>query len=350
MMLLTAMLVNQPALVCCLMLLAPSAARQDDPAPSTGIDLRIDPLADLIGFARHLAERPANDDPPQLATAVDAVRNLNRGFGRSGFLAFGIIDCQLLPGDGVAAFAARLAQLPEEISLPGGAKAPVRVEAVRFGVALVQAEPWFLEEVWPDHRAELERTRARIDAAFVPHETACFDYMLQSLGIADPHVDIPLFLVRHAAWPGAYTYSDREDGAFCVVASDEQPDTRLFETMLHESTHALDVLADHRSGDAVDASVFARLRAGLEARALSAADRRFRDVPHTLMFVQAGETIRRLVDPDHVHYGDAAAYYPKVEPIAKVEREEWGRFLDGEISRDEALRRILDRLVPAEDG
>ena len=175
MMLLIAMLVNHPALLCCLMLPAPSAARQEDPAPSTGIDLRIDPLADLVGFARHLAERPAHDDPPQLATAVDAVRNLNRGFGRSGFLAFGIIDCQLLPGDGVAAFAARLAQLPEEISLPGGAKAPLRTEAARLGVALVQAESWFMEEVWPDHRAELERTRARIEAAFVPHETACFD-------------------------------------------------------------------------------------------------------------------------------------------------------------------------------
>lgn len=48
------------------------------------------------------------------------------------------------------------------------------------------------------------------------------------------------------------------------------------------------------------------MRQGLDAAGMPAGDRGHRDLPHTVMFVQAAETVRGTLDPEHVHYGEAA--------------------------------------------
>lgn len=68
------------------------------------------------------------------------------------------------------------------------------------------------------------------------------------------------------------------------------------------------------------------------------------------MFVQAEETVRRLFNPDHVAYGDATDLYQRTGATAVVEREIWPRHLDGELSLDEALRRIVESVVPQPEG
>lgn len=347
------------------LLLAPCAdpgatAEEGEPAATptcrTRIDLRIDPVADLLQHVRGLAEQQDADVDPALADAVDAVRTMREDFGRGAFFAFEIIDRQLLGVAGFPDLAARLAALPEEVEVPGGA-APLGPQARRLAAALETAGPWFLAERWPARERALREVAAYIDATFHPREAACFAYMLECLAVEDPAAIIPVYLVHDGPWPGAHTYDDGHGGGFCFVAIREHQGTLLLETMLHEATHAIDVTADARvveSGsdqDPARASVFARLRADLTARGLTFRDRALRDIPHTLMFVQAGETIRRHVDNQHVHYGDAADYYSKVAEVAAVEREEWIAFLDGDATREDALRRIVDRLAPppAED-
>jgi hypothetical protein len=64
------------------------------------------------------------------------------------------------------------------------------------------------------------------------------------------------------------------------------------------------------------------------------------------MFVQAAETMRRIYNPDHVAYGEATGLYERLGEVAVVEREVWPRHLDGELTRDEALRRIVEELDP----
>jgi hypothetical protein len=84
------------------------------------------------------------------------------------------------------------------------------------------------------------------------------------------------------------------------------------------------------------------LRRKLIAAGIPQADRLFRDVPHTLMFVQAGETIRRVVDPAHKHYGDVYGYYAKVPRATEAVRPAWEAHLRGELAQDAALDRIVE--------
>jgi hypothetical protein len=60
------------------------------------------------------------------------------------------------------------------------------------------------------------------------------------------------------------------------------------------------------------------------------------------MFVQAAATIRQVIDRRHTDYGDARGYYAKVPQIAAPLRKAWKPYLDGTISRSEAIRRIVD--------
>jgi len=96
-------------------------------------------------------------------------------------------------------------------------------------------------------------------------------------------------------------------------------------------------------------NAFATLRKLLEARGLSRSDDAYHTIPHTLMFVQAEETMRRLFNPDHVAYGDATSLYERTGVTAVVEREIWPRFLDGELTREKTLREIVETLQPQPD-
>jgi hypothetical protein len=48
------------------------------------------------------------------------------------------------------------------------------------------------------------------------------------------------------------------------------------------------------------------------------------------MFVQAGETVRRLFDPNHRHYGDARRYYAKALQATQAVKSAWLSYLDGQ--------------------
>jgi hypothetical protein len=65
------------------------------------------------------------------------------------------------------------------------------------------------------------------------------------------------------------------------------------------------------------------------------------------MFVQAGETIRRLVDPKHEHVGVVSHYYDKVRAVADVELPAWKDYLDGKSTRAEALEKIVAGVLGA---
>jgi hypothetical protein len=151
----------------------------------------------------------------------------------------------------------------------------------------------------------------------------------------DPVKTIPVHLAAHLPWPGGFTYRLGSGGGVCFVGVDrpELAGTGLAELILHEATHALDV--DSRQ------SVLERLRARLREEGFTPADRALPHAPHNLMVVQAGETIRRHVAADHVHYGDGASTYYDRVPLARFERDLWIRHLDGEVDLDDAIELIV---------
>ena len=95
----------------------------------------------------------------------------------------------------------------------------------------------------------------------------------------------------------------------------------------------------------IEDDVFDVMRDKLLAAGLTRRNQLFRDVPHTVMFVQAAETIRRLVDPKHEHYGVVSRYYDRISrPNAAVGgkvRNVWTNYLDGKITRSAAIDELV---------
>ena len=112
----------------------------------------------------------------------------------------------------------------------------------------------------------------------------------------------------------------------------------LCEMVIHESIHALDL-----STLAQD-TVLVALRRELTAAGRGPSTPEFRDVPHTVMFVEAGEVVRRVLDAAHKHYGDVEGYYAKVPQAVSAVREPWIAYLDKKTDREAAIRAIVSRL------
>jgi len=273
-----------------------------------------------------------------LAPAVEAAQELHRALARDA-LAWGAVE-GLLPGaerasDIVAAFV----RAPESIELPGGAKAPVRAGAQKLAAALAQAEPAFAE-TWKEHALRTRAARERWQATVGPKERELIAFHLASLGMRDPNLAIPVYLVADASWPGAVTHLDEAGRGVCFVAVDTEPGSLLFETVLHEATHALDVATN-------DDSALGALRKKLEAAGHGPRDKLYHDLPHALMFVQAAESVRRVIDPAHVDYGESEKVYERMGASAEAVRGFWHDHLDGHLTLDQALDGIVASLEPA---
>ncbi|HVS65855.1 MAG TPA: hypothetical protein VMT85_20405 [Thermoanaerobaculia bacterium] len=327
------------------LVLLPAAAERGGAGQSgagdgaTRIELRVEPAVALWTEGRALAESRTEASGP-LAPLIDAMRALGAKLppGRG----WGLFDSALLGVTGAQEIADRLSGI-STLRLHDGAQVEVGVgvgvEVERLLAALVELEPRFREELWPARRELVDAARVDIESRLLPKQDEAFAAMLSALEMTDPRRTIPVYLVPSSVWPGAVTYRDRDGTGYCIVAVDrrENQGSALLEIILHEATHALDVAAEQSAGR----NVLSRLRGRLGAAGLGPADDAFRDLPHTIMFVQAGETIRRLVDPDHVHYGDGpSTYYDRV-PRARLVRDLWIAHLDGEVTLDQ----VLDRLV-----
>ena len=56
------------------------------------------------------------------------------------------------------------------------------------------------------------------------------------------------------------------------------------------------------------------------------------------------DRVRRFLDPAHQHYGELKGLYqyPGLQPLVKVVRPVWMDHLDNKISREEAIKQIVD--------
>jgi hypothetical protein len=312
-------------------------------SPLGGEGLRFDvaakPYVDLYFHVRTLA---SSKDPPAelgtLAPAVEAARALEAQLG--GILEWGVIDGLLGECATAKQGSAALADVPESVTLRSGKQVELRAGTLKLAQALEAAEPAFLEQLWPEHKRAVDAAAASLQKDYGGKEGECLAYVAKSLALAPGPRAIPVRLVYQVPFPGAVTQISSEHAGVCFVGVHDLAGTQLCEIVLHESTHALDVAtAAPKDGEA--GSVLDELRARLEKAGLTRKDREWRDVPHTLMFVQAGETIRRLVDGKHEHVGVVSHYYDKVRAVADLELPAWKDYLDGKATRAEALDRIV---------
>jgi hypothetical protein len=325
--------VNTPLLALLLCLLQAPAQVGQVPVEGLRLEIAVRPFLDLYFHVRTLAS--SKEPAPEFAgfaEAVAAARALDAEFG--GPLGWGLVEGLLADCANAKEATAALAGVKETVSLRSGKTVELRTGALRLAAALEQAELAFQERVWPEHQRAIEAARARIEKDFGAKAGECLAHAARSLGLSLEARAIPLRLVHALPAPGAVTQRT-SGGAVCFVGVRSFEGTLLFESILHEATHVLDLATP------LSSSVLETLRARLEQAGFARADREWRDVPHTLMFVQAGETIRRLVDGKHEHYGVASGYYARVGAIADLELAAWREHLDGKATRAEALERIV---------
>lgn len=319
----------------------PKDARQT----STRLEFRVSPVIDMYYYVRTVAAETSRRQPDEaFIPAVEAGRKLGLELGDSLF-GWGVVEGSLYGCDSMKDLVESFAQLPEKYTPPsepgkgGGSSKEVelRAGASALAEALATAEDYFQKSIWPEHERLILEVQRRILEALAPKEADCVSYLLQHLGPQDPKVSVPIYLVANMPFPGAETNIRPDGAAVCFVAVRGQDPLQLIETILHESTHALDVV--WARGTVLD-----QLRRLLEEAGDTVRKEDLRYVPHTLMFVHAGETVRRLLDAKHRHYGDVSGYYQKVPRAAEAVRQPWIDYLDGKTTRDAALLRIVNTL------
>jgi hypothetical protein len=321
------------------MLLVAALAAPSAVAAST-VELRASPLVDLYYLVRAVADTAAT--APELAGLDEAVAEARRMQAALGSpLRWGLLEGRLAACDSAAQIEAAFEALPESVSTGGDRSVPLRAGAVRLAHSLGKIEAEFRAEVWPRHEREIAGARAGLEATFVPRAEECLRFIEASFRLAPLPQPVPIYLVAESPAPHGFTHRGR-GGAVCFIGLRGTPEPLLEETILHEATHAVSVGSEKSLltdlGDLL-------AKAGIEAK-----DKRHRDAVHTLFFIQAGETMRRLIDPGHRDYGDAMGYYAKVRPIAEVERPIWKACLDGKIAPAEALEKIVAGLSSGNAG
>jgi hypothetical protein len=319
-----------------LLALLPLALQEAVPV-ATRLLFELSPAVDLYFFVRARAER--EEDLPGFESALDAVRKLNGELGS--FLAWGPIEGSLKDCHTLAQVGEAFRKLPESFEARPGTSVELRTGAERLFAALKEAERPFYETLWQSHEEALGAALGLLQPDFEQKLPACLAFHMEKLGMKDPGLQIPVYLVTEAPVPGAVTHRDGRGKGVCFVAVQGVERTQLYEIVLHEATHALDVATP-------GASALEELRAKLAAVGVGARERAMRDLPHTLMFVQAAESIRRTVDPAHEDYGEVSGYYAKIGKPAELVRGFWRDHLDGKSTRAEALDAIAQSAT--EDG
>jgi len=296
---------------------------------ATQIELHVEPLADLWLYLRMLAESRGREPvEPWLAEAVEPVAELGRALRAAG-VGWHIVDTQLHFATTVAELRRVFTEVRSLSAAHGGDPAVVRA-IERTGALLEVASPRFREELWREHERAIAAARERLGRDLLAVEDEALGDVLRSLAMEDPGTTFHVYLTARGPFPEAVTY--RAWGgvpvSFVGVLSDHHAGTLLSEIVLHESHHALEGASEGPS------HALARLRARLAEAGASASHRH--TIPHNLMFIQAAETVRRVLDPEHRDYGFESGYYERAAP-ALEQREIWLGHLRGERTLDEAL-------------
>jgi hypothetical protein len=291
--------------------------RREDSGPRSRIHLYKREFLDLAQWVRALSE---SDAPlPELAgisEAVAAARALRATF--SSPMEWGRIEGELQTCWNASDFAAR-----------AGASDAART----YASALAALEPNFHSEVWPSHERTIDTALAELRPALVELGDVAVEFLLRDLGVSDPRVAVPVFLVAEAPTPGGSTLRGAS-GAFIVLDADRFAGSTRLEAVLHEASHALDVAS------AGTPSVLSELRERLRA---AGAERALRDVPHTLQFLASAGVVREVFDPRHVDYGESCGYYAKVPAALEATRGPWEQVARGSLDRKRAVALIAER-------
>ena len=240
----------------------------------------------------------------------------------------GLSQLDAIRGTPMPEITAALAQADDAGTLAG---VPID-SAVRD--TLERAAPVYRKGWWPAHRASNQAWRTSIEKLVAQHARTILDFITRAYGLEWPAAGFPVHASRYSNWAGAYS-SVR---GVLVIASNYPGNDGLrgIEGIFHEGMHQW------------DGQVYGLL--GAQAKAINATVPP--DLPHALIWVTAGEAVRRI-DPAYVRTVDALGIWklnssgaraPMMRLKAPLE-ETWLPYLAGRGTRDEAMAALLARIT-----
>ncbi len=311
----------------------PSAAAQEAQPDASRFEFRTNPLLGLHMYLRAAAGREEAVQLDGAAEAMDALRRVEEALG--GPSAWGMVEPIIASSADAPTLQGFVQRLPVSSRLRDGREIALREPMTAYARALAVVEPAFRKDIWPAHEQAIERAPQRLSATFKGREADCIRHLQDALGMRDPGVVVPVYLVAEAPAPAAFTHRGR-GGPICIVGVDEADDGLLAEMVLHELIHALDVTTADQPATALN-----RLRAALVDAGVQPSDGAHRDLPHTLMFAQAAATVRELLDPGHQAYGEARGYYAKLPEAFAAVAPAWSDRVAGRLDVEQAVTRIV---------
>ena len=309
------------------------------------LDIRFNPVLDLSYMVRKYASSKT-ELPESMAAfreAVSLAHQLNEEFGSWAGGGWPAIDILLSKSKNTSEAMQAAPKLPETTTSRSGKTIRVREAAIRYVNVLNAVEPEYVKSVLPQHKSVVDRAIAYVAAKFAAKEQECLAYLTTNLRMEDSDYRVPMFFVAETPWPGGFTiWNDTRHGTV-VISVEANQGSLLFEAMLHEAIHALDLETQAKG------SVLEEIRDRLRKAGVAENDLAMTQGTHMLVFMQAGETIKRLVDGSHQHYGDVRGVYnlAALQPLMNVARPTWMAYLDNKITRDKAIEQIVEGYLRA---
>jgi hypothetical protein len=191
--------------------------------------------------------------------------------------------------------------------------------------ALERAADAYREVWWARHDAANRRWMAAVRPLLDQRGDSAAAWETHAFGVRWPEVAVPVDVAAYANWAGAYTTEGPSHVTVSSLNADNQG-TAAFETLFHEVLHTM------------DRALFEQYRTAARAQG----KRMLRDPTHPFIFYTAGEVTRRLF-PGHVPYAEAVGLWTRSRDLGAMRplvQRYWQPWLDGQISLDEALKRI----------
>lgn len=182
---------------------------------------------------------------------------------------------------------------------------------------------------WPRHDAANKRWIAAVTPMLAQHGDSAAAAEARAFDVAWPNEPVRVDVSAYTNWAGAYTTEDPDHITISSLNADNHG-TAAFEMLFHEVLHTM------------DGRLFEHFRAAADAQG----KRTLRNPTHAFIFYSAGEITRRFY-PSHVPYAEAGGLWARsrdMGPMLPLLQRHWKPWLDGQISLDEALRRIVAEL------
>lgn len=286
----------------------------------------------------HIRSMLHGDDDPEKAyiSALESGRDFEREIKTP--LRWGFIEPFLIKCHSSSDLDLWIDKIPERFRLRSGMIVTPRESLIPYIQSLAEAEPAYMNSIWPIHEGSLLEAKKKLDQVFDVRGAELLEYITDKLDIKSDQRPLRIYLTIDALLPGGSTCSARGVGIVSFVNIKNVSDARMIEVVLHEAIHALDLRSQGKP------TVLNLIRKKLIETGCRPNNPLFRDLPHAVVFVQAAETVQRILHYPSQEFQYDNAFFKKAPQIVKEVLSKWKAYLDGSMSREE----IIDAVAAVE--